>query len=103
MRELKVDAVRASVSDKTNYRIKMSLGDVKNGGTNNDFAIVLYGENGRQLRQKLLNRSGLLQAATTEFQLENVSNVGVLKEVGISIEKANKLQQARSRLVFARQ
>ena len=99
MRELKVDAVQAVTSEKTDYRIKISSGDVKNGGTNSDFEIVLYGENGRQLKQRLQNRQGLQQAATTEFQLNDIANVGLIKEVGVSIT-SNQLQQARSRYPF---
>ena len=97
MRELKVDSVQATASSaKTNYRIKISSGDVKHGGTSNDFSVVLYGENGRQVKQRLQNRAGLQQAATTEFQLDDVANVGVIKEVGVALT-TNQLQQARSR------
>ena len=62
-----------------------------------DLRLILYGTDGKTGELTLKNQLGLKIASSRDFNLENVKNVGIIKEIGISLANSGASRPGRDR------
>ena len=86
MRELvPTGSIGQEKSKNTSYKVSISTADVENAGTRDNIKLILTGEDG-ETELRLRNSIGLKRADSRDFEAVNSQNIGVIKEVSVSLE-----------------